>query len=92
MCIRDRFWNGGSVPCCRATRNWIGVSRAFHSASVRRTAVLLMSITTLEGRPQADISPGLQAWASGAAEWVGEFGFIFVMVPAWLAAAGIPLP
>ncbi len=60
----DAFWNGGSVPCLRATSYWRGVSRAFHSASVCCTLALLMSITTFEGRPQADFSPGLHWRAS----------------------------
>src|SRR6188768_2900715 len=57
--------NGGSVPCWRATRYCSDVRRARHSESVRFTAALLMSMTTLEGRPQADFwSPGGQYAAS----------------------------
>jgi hypothetical protein len=54
-------------------RYCIGVSYARHSVSVRWTLVLLKPKTALEGRPQAETSPGFQSRASLAARVVVDF-------------------
>ena len=57
--------NDGSVPCWRVTLNCSGVSRRCHSVAVRCTRVWLRLMTTCDGNPQADFSPGGHgAWAS----------------------------
>src|SRR5665213_2532003 len=78
---------GGSVPCSRATSYWIGVSSLCHSASVCLTDAFDMSMTTLDGRPQADLGPSTAQAAPEAAEGAGFVDFISVSAKAAAEAA-----